>query len=136
MKERFDSWQRPKIEHGKLTKWNWMVQYPENLELGGKTDIGAFTYINAKYGVKIGNNAQVSSHCSIYSDDTIDDTHGRVEIGDNSCIGTHSTILPNVKIGRNTIVGAYSLVKNDLPDDVIACGVPARVVKRRTEAEH
>ncbi|MFX1515793.1 MAG: acyltransferase, partial [Promethearchaeota archaeon] len=39
------------IKEKKLTEYNWMVQHKENLELGYKTDIGAFTYINAKYGV-------------------------------------------------------------------------------------
>ena len=129
-RQRFTNWQRPQIEHGKLTQWNWMVQYPEGLELGEKTDIGAFTYINSKHGVKIGNNVQIGSHCSIYSENTIDGTRGRIEIGQNVCIGAHSTILPNVKIGSNTIVGAYSLVKKDLPANVIATGVPAKVVKQ------
>ena len=50
--KRFKKWDYPKIKHGKLTKWNWMVQYPEGLKLGKYTDIGAFTYINAKYEIQ------------------------------------------------------------------------------------
>ena len=42
-----------KIEHGKLTEYNWLVQYPERFSLAPGTDIGAFTYINAKHGVTI-----------------------------------------------------------------------------------
>ena len=53
MKERFKEWQYPKIEEGKLTKYNWMVQNKDGLKLGYKTDIGAFTYINDKNGVVI-----------------------------------------------------------------------------------
>ena len=53
---------------------------------------------------------------------------GKVEIGDNCFIGSHTTILPNVKIGSNVIVGAGSLVNRDLPDDTVCAGVPARVI--------
>jgi len=49
-----------------------LVQHKDKLELGYKTDIGAFTYINAKSGVIIEDLVQVGSHCSIYSVSTID----------------------------------------------------------------
>ena len=62
----------PEIEHGVPTKWGWMVQHPENLKLGKYTDIGAFTYINAKHGVELQERVQLGSHCSIYSLSTID----------------------------------------------------------------
>jgi len=50
---RFKDWKYPDIEEGKLTKYNWLVQHKDKLKLGYKTDIGAFTYINAKNGVII-----------------------------------------------------------------------------------
>ena len=53
MQKRFQEWQPPVIEEGKPTKYNWVVQNVKNLVLGHKTDIGAFTYINAKNGVTI-----------------------------------------------------------------------------------
>lgn len=43
MNERFNDWVLPEIEDGKLTKYNWVVQHKDNLKLGYKTDIGAFT---------------------------------------------------------------------------------------------
>ena len=64
---RFTDWEYPEIEDGKLTKYNWVVQHIDNFTLGYKTDIGAFTYINAKYGVVIEDLVQIGSHCSIYS---------------------------------------------------------------------
>lgn len=45
---RFRDWEYPEIEEGKLTEYNWVVQHKDKLKLGYKTDIGAFTYINAK----------------------------------------------------------------------------------------
>lgn len=128
---RFRNWKPPKIKHGELTKWNWMVQYPENLKLGKYVDIGAFTYINAKHGVEIGDNVQIGSHCSIYSESTIDNKKGKVTIDRGVRIGTHTTIMPNVKIHFNTIIGAYSFVKNDLPPNTICWGIPCKVRKIR-----
>ena len=84
---RFDNWSYPEIIDGKLTKYNWVVQNVEGLELGKYTDIGAFSYINAKYGVVIEESVQIGSHCSIYSVSTIDDTRGKVHLKKNCKIG-------------------------------------------------
>jgi acetyltransferase-like isoleucine patch superfamily enzyme len=130
MSERFTSWEYPEIEEGKLTIYNWVVQNKDNLTLGFKTDIGAFTYINAKYGIIIEDEVQVGSHCSIYSVSTIDEKMGPVVLKRNCKIGTHCTIMPNVIIGENSIIGAHSLVTQDIPDNVIAFGIPAKIVKR------
>ena len=128
--KRFTTWKKPKIEHGKLTKWNWMVQHPQNLKLGKETDIGAFTYINAKYGVSIGNHVEIGSHCSIYSLSTIDNKNGAVVLKENCRLGSHSTVMPGVTIGRNSVVGAHSFVNRDIPDNVIAVGCPVRILKK------
>lgn len=129
MQSRFKHWQYPEIEDGKPTKYNWIVQNKEGLELGFATDIGAFSYINAKYGVVIEDEVQIGSHCSIYSISTIDDKKGKVVLKKNCKIGSHSTILPNVTVGENSIVGAHSLVLCDIPDNVIAFGVPAKIIR-------
>lgn len=129
MKKRFKNWKFPKIEEMKLTKYNWLVQHKENLKLGRNTDIGAFTYIAAHEGVVVEDNVQIGSHCSIYSISTIDSKKGRVILRKNSRIGAHSTVMPGVTVGKNSIVGAYSLVSSDIPDNVIAFGIPARVIK-------
>ena len=129
MSERFKNWKYPLIEEGKLTKYNWMVQNIEGLELHENTDIGAFTYINAKYGVIINESVQIGSHCSIYSVSTIDEKKGQVILERNCCIGSHSSIMPGVRVGENSIVGAHSLVMRDIPSDSVAVGVPAKVIK-------
>ena len=126
---RFKDWNHPVIKDGKLTKWNWMVQNKDGLKLGNKTDIGAFTYINALHGVEIGDNVQVGSHCSIYSISTIDNKKGKVVIKESACLGSHSIVMPGVTIGKNSIIGAFSFVNKDIPDNVIAVGVPAKVIK-------
>ncbi len=130
MKKRFSNWKFPLIEEGKPTIYNWVVQNIDGLILEKYTDIGAFTYINAKYGVTIRENVQVGSHCSIYSISTIDDQKGSVILENGCRIGTHTTILPGVRIGENSIVGAHSLVIDDIPPNTLAFGVPAKVIRK------
>ena len=130
--KRFKNWRYPKIEERKLTKWNWMVQHKYKLKLGRGTDIGAFTYINAKNGVIIEDCVQVASHCSIYSISTIDGKKGKVVLKKNCRIGSHSVIMPGVTVGENSIIGAFSFVNKSIPGNVIAVGVPAKVIRRIT----
>jgi len=95
-----------------------------------KKDIGAFTYINAKNGVIVEDYVQIGSHCSIYSVSTIDNKEGKVILKKNCRIGTHSVIMPGVTVGENSIIGAFSFVNRDIPNNTVAVGVPAKVIKR------
>lgn len=54
---------------------------------------------------------------------------GRCKVGSFSRIGANATILPDVKIGSNVTIGAGAVVTKDLPDNTIAYGVPAVVMK-------
>jgi len=130
MRDRFKDWKFPKVEDGKLTKYNWMVQNKDGLKLGYKTDIGAFTYINAKNGVVIEDFVQIGSHCSLYSVSTIDNKVGQITLKKNCKIGSHSLIMPGVVVGENSIIGAFSFVNKDVPDNVVALGVPIKIVKK------
>lgn len=132
MQERFKNWKKPKIKEGKLTKYNWLIQNKKGLELGYKTDIGAFTYINAKNGVVIEDYVQVASHCSIYSISTIDKKEGKVVLKKNCKIGSHSLVMPGVTVGENSIVGAFSFVNRNIPKNTIAFGVPVKLIKKIT----
>ncbi len=126
-KGRFDHWEPPEIIDGVPTKYTWLVQNVNGLELGLRTDIGAFTYINAKFGVCIEDEVQIGSHCSIYSVSTVDEKQGKIILKKNCRIGSHSTVMPGVTIGENTIIGAHSFVINDIPANSTAYGVPAKV---------
>ncbi len=54
--------------------------------------------------------------------------YGPIIIEDNCLIGSNVTLLPNIRIGRNSIVGAGSVVISDIPPNSIVMGVPARVI--------
>ncbi|PWR70711.1 acyltransferase [Methanospirillum lacunae] len=135
MNERFETWNYPEIIDGEPTKFHWIVKCVDNFKLGYKTDIGAFTYINAKYGVEIEELVQIGSHCSIYSISTIDKKQGKVVLKKRCCIGTHSVIMPGVTIGEGSIIGAFSFVNANVPQGVIAYGVPAKVIRKISKNE-
>ena len=124
-----NEWKKPEILHGKMTKYNYIVQYPEKLILGKNFDIGSFVYINSKFYVEIQDNVQIGSHSSIYSHSTIDNKKGKITLKKNCKIGTHSTIMPGITIGQNSIIGAYSFVTKNIPDNQIWTGVPAKFKK-------
>ena len=54
--------------------------------------------------------------------------YGKIIIGKNCFIGCRSTILPGVKIGDNSIIGAGSVVNRDIPANSVAAGVPCKVI--------
>jgi len=135
VEERFKEWKHPEVQEGILTKYNWLVQNEDKLQLGYKTDIGAFTYINAKCGVMIEDYVQIGSHCSIYSISTIDNKKGKIILKKKCRVGTHSVVMPGVTIGENSIIGAFSFVNQNIPDNALAQGIPAKVVRMLTEKE-
>lgn len=55
---------------------------------------------------------------------------GYIKICENASIGTRSVILPGVTIGEGAVIGAGSLVANDIPPYTIAVGSPAKVIKQ------
>lgn len=128
--KRFTKWKYPKIEDGKPNKYNWIVQNLDGFKMGKNTDIGAFTYINAKEGVIIEDNAQIGSHCSIYSVSTIDNKKGSVVICKGAAIGSHSIIMPGVTIGKNAICGAHSFINKNVPANHLAYGVPIKIIRK------
>ena len=53
---------------------------------------------------------------------------GEIDIGDNVFIGANTTVLYGVHIGNNVIIGAGSVVSKDLPDGVVAAGIPCKPI--------
>lgn len=126
-------WEFPEIKDGIPTKYGWTVKCPENLILGRDTDIGFGTYIQAEYMVIIEPHVQIGSHCSIYSRNSIDNTAGIIHIQYGASIGAGSVILPRVDgkpliIGKNSKIGALTLIKNSVSPNSIVVGSPAHYI--------
>ncbi|SUG25694.1 galactoside O-acetyltransferase [Salmonella enterica subsp. arizonae] len=58
-----------------------------------------------------------------------------VTIGNNVWIGSQVVINPGVTIGDNSVIGAGSVVTKDIPPDVVAAGVPCRVLRKITQRD-
>lgn len=112
------------------------------ISIGDNVNIEQNVHIICHDRVIIHNNVSITGHCAIVDVNhphsaafkggkiggVIDDARSVVEIGAGSFIGFGATILPNVRIGKNCVVGAGAVVVQDVPDCSIAVGVPARVI--------
>ena len=58
-----------------------------------------------------------------------------VHIGENVWIGASTVIVPGVSIGKNSVIGAGSVVTKDIPENVLAVGNPCRVLRELGEHE-
>lgn len=115
-------------------KKEWLISH--GLRIGEKVDCFSWSGMDFQYPglITIGNEVTIASGCRILAHDasvgylTRSARVGVVEIGDHCFIGAESVILPNVRIGEWSIVGAGSIVTKDIPANTVAAGNPARVI--------
>ena len=93
--------------------------------LGTDSSVGSHAIISATSVV--GHDSQIGNYAHLTPGVLIG---GGATIGDYSFLGLGAAVLPNVNIGKNVQIGANSVIHKDLPDNVIAAGNPARVIKR------
>ena len=86
----------------------------------------------------IGKHCIINSHASVDHDCLLEDyVHispnatlcGGIQVGKCSHIGSGAVIIPGKKIGKNAVIGAGAVVISDIPDNAVAVGNPARVIK-------
>lgn len=58
-----------------------------------------------------------------------------ITVGSNVFIGYGSILLPGVSVGDNVVIGAHSVVSKNIPSNVVAAGIPARVIKSISDYE-
>ena len=109
-----------------------------DIKVGNNVWIGPYTILEGLNDeLIIGDFVSIDAGVSIYTHDstryylsggkeTFD--HGKVEIKNNSVIGTMSMIKHGVTIGHHCVIGAHSFVTKDVPDYCIAAGTPAKII--------
>lgn len=115
------------------------VLISRNVTINGDVTIGDYTRImdnsHITGRVKIGNNVFISVGVSMANDNLFGkkgfsvDVNGPI-IEDYVSIGVGAVLLPNIKIGKGSIVAAGSVLKEDVPENVIVAGNPAKVITR------
>jgi len=104
--------------------------------------INHHTALSGPGGLEIGNFVMMGSNCNILTSNHNFDKHdvpmmfqgtkpGKVVIKDDVWLGANVIILPNVTVGRGSIIAAGAVVNKDVPDFSIVGGVPAKVLKYR-----
>ena len=111
------------------------VELGKNVVLRNGIDFGSEPFL-----IKIGENSRISSSVSFithsggqhiirtvkgYEDVRI---FGRIKIGKNTFVGAHSIITHNVQIGNNCIIATGSVVNSSVPDNSVFGGIPAKLI--------
>lgn len=116
---------------------------PGNISIGSHVEVGISTTIYSSKSIIICDNVSIAANCYI-----IDSNHGtaagklireqsqvtkgEVVIGKDVWLGAGVTILSGVHIGDGAVIGAGAVVNTDIPENAIAVGIPAKVVKYRS----
>jgi acetyltransferase-like isoleucine patch superfamily enzyme len=116
------------------------------VRIGDRCLIGKGSGIVGHFGIEIGNDVWTGHHVYI-----TDQNHGyedvtrpisqqsqperSVSIGDGSWLGFGTVVLPGSRIGAHVTIGANSVVTGDIPDNSVAVGSPAKVIRRYVDGE-
>ena len=127
-----------KINHVKYAKKIGVNMPDESVHLYGNISWGSEPWI-----ITLGNNVHITDGVKFVTHDggtllyrhLVSDIEitKPIVIGNNVYVGNNVIFLPGVTIGNNVVIGAGAIVSRDIPDNSVAVGVPARVIKTADE---
>ena len=135
---------------GKVGGGYFNIEKPFRCDYGYNIEIGDNFFANFNFvvldvgKVRIGNNVQIAPNVGLYTAGHPLHPDSRnsgyeygidITIGDNVWIGGSVCVMPGVTIGNNAVIGAGSVVTKDIPENAIAVGNPARVLRYITEED-
>lgn len=115
------------------------ILYPNGLDLDENVAIGWFVHLDARAGIKVGHNCNISSYSKLITGShDIDDPMFTAEfkpitIGHHVWIGTGATVLQGVNIGDGAVIAAGAVVTKNIPSYEIWGGVPAKFIRKRNK---
>ena len=127
----------------------WM-EPPIHFAYGSNTYMGHHVYANFNLTVVDDGECRIGNYC-MFAPNVVISTTGHpvhpsfrdkgaqfslpVTIGDHVWIGSNVMIMPGVTIGENSVIGAGSVVTKDIPANVVAAGVPCKVMREITDED-
>lgn len=114
----------------------------DSVEVGAGTRIGVGTIVaaNTSLGAQVSLNRRVTvGHDTVVGDySTLQpccNVAGHCDIGAKTYVGMSAVVLDGIQVGKGCVIGAGAVVTRDLPDHVLALGIPARIVKENIESK-
>lgn len=126
------------------------IRPPFTADYGNLIRFGKHVFVNANCylmdggGITIGNNVFIGPFCGFYTANHPLNYTQRNEglevalpivVGDNCWFGANVSVMPGVTIGSGCVIAAGSVVTKDLPDNVLAGGVPAKIIREIDQNE-
>ena len=129
---------------------NWVLS-KQGMHIGVNCEINKnVNIITEPYLITLGNNVRITSGVKFITHDgglyvarnyigggvekicpniKLADKFGKITVGNNVHIGVDAIIMPGVTIGNNVVIGAGAVVTKDIPDNMVAVGVPAKPIE-------
>ena len=113
------------------------VRNPKGLFIDAGTIVGHDTILDARSGLKLGKNVNISSQAAFWTAQhspkafDFNTVFGKIIVCDYAWVSFRATVLPNVTIGKGAIVAAGAVVTTDVPPYAIVGGIPAKVIGER-----
>lgn len=116
----------------------FQCDYGCNIHLGNDVFINHYAYLMDGADIRIGNHVFIGPYCGFYTANHPLPYKPRnqglekalpIIVGDNCWIGANVSIMPGVKIGQGCVIAAGAVVTRDLPENSLAAGIPAKVIR-------